>query len=685
MKWMFESRKRVILVALLLLLVLDLGRSAYARIGYAKPIEPWKEISYDTMKWPPAADLNAGSTPQGKYLYVKHCAVCHGVNGRGDGPASPSMIPRPRDFTQGLYKYKSTMPVSVPSDDDLARTIYAGLQGSAMPSWAGLLNDAEVKAVLEYIKGFSPRFKNEPVSLVKMPARIDPTPQSIAAGEAVFRRAGCNACHGDDLRGGKKLFDNKDLPVFSRDLTAPWTFRGGSTAEELWLRITTGLAPSPMPSFSKTLSDEDRWHVVNYILSKSRTPAWEKDGVLDGPGFYEDTAERGAYLTHTSMCGLCHTQVNSELVYSGDQYYLAGGMGISIHPSGIFISRNLTPDRETGIGKTSNEAIANALRNGRSEKSWLRVLNSNAMPWPYFHALTEDDATSIATYLKSLPPVRNYVPYPLRYGFLETALTKLLGGDPVSGSAKTIVFKEGSYGYFDPPLTARDMPQTVLIYLQILVFLLVIPAFIFSGPPEHRVPHSLAAWLETLLAPFIIVALITVGWFVYKMPEVPQLPPNIVSAAVTEGLPDPLAADLSTQDAQLALRGKYLYTVTSCLLCHGADGRGGMKMSSRGSFGTVWSANISQDNETGIGSWTDAQIARAVKSGVSADGRALHWQNMPWDHFSNMDEEDTRALIRYLRIFPSVKNEVPAPVAATENDCENYTIFIVSNTEPGCK
>jgi len=57
-------------------------------------------------------------------------------------------------------------------------------------------------------------------------------------------------------------------------------------------------------------------------------------------------------------------------------------------------------------------------------------------------------------------------------------------------------------------------------------------------------------------------------------------------------------------------------------------------------FGTLWSRNITSDARTGIGAWTDQQIVRAIRSGITPDGRTLHWQGMIWDHASNWDEED---------------------------------------------
>src|SRR5215468_9693407 len=108
-----------------------------------------------------------------------------------------------------------------------------------------------------------------------------------------------------------------------------------------------------------------------------------------------------------------------------------------------------------------------------------------------------------------------------------------------------------------------------------------------------------------------------------------------------------------TQRRQAALgeRVRYLFTVASCAFCHGNDGSGGLKVSWR-PVGTLWVRNITTDQETGIGTWSDAEMARAIRSGISRDGRVLHWQGMIWDHASNWDEEDLRALIAYLRLLP---------------------------------
>jgi len=79
------------------------------------------------------------------------------------------------------------------------------------------------------------------------------------------------------------------------------------------------------------------------------------------------------------------------------------------------------------------------------------------------------------------------------------------------------------------------------------------------------------------------------------------------------------------------------------------------------------------------------QIARAIRSGVSRDGYQMHWQGMLWDHASNRDEEDVRALIAYLRSLPPVNYRVPPDRAPAPDDCEVYTFWTLASHSPGCR
>src|SRR5216117_1470828 len=193
-------------------------------------------------------------------------------------------------------------------------------------------------------------------------ARVPADAVSLARGRALYADLGCDSCHGADGRRREKQRDAKHYLVITRDLTAPWTFVGGSDPEQLWLRLTTLSSLSPMPSYAESATLTERWHVVNYVLSLARTPAWQPGGHLDGPGQHVDPMTRGEYLVHAEMCGLCHTPISRTGIYRGDDFYLAGGMRVGAYPHGVFVSRNLTGDPDTGLGRWSEVEIATAMR-----------------------------------------------------------------------------------------------------------------------------------------------------------------------------------------------------------------------------------------------------------------------------------------------------------------------------------
>src|SRR4029453_8622443 len=94
-------------------------------------------------------------------LYEARCASCHGADGRGNGPNAGFLNPAPRDFTSGRYKFRSTETGSLPSDDDLIRSITDGMHSTAMPSWKPFLSQQQVRALVSHLKTFSPRFSSE--------------------------------------------------------------------------------------------------------------------------------------------------------------------------------------------------------------------------------------------------------------------------------------------------------------------------------------------------------------------------------------------------------------------------------------------------------------------------------------------------------------------------------------------
>src|SRR5262249_62375917 len=128
-------------------------------------------------------------------------------------------------------------------------------------------------------------------------------------------------------------------------------------------------------------------------------------------------------------------------------------------------ARNLTSDAETGLGTWTVEQIATAIRTGHTPA---RRLNYWGMPWMVLGSLTEADAMAIASYLKTLKAVRNAVPLPLHYGFLETVLRKLTYPWPAL-IPERLSYHAGNFGAENPPAIARDLPQRVLIWFQLIL------------------------------------------------------------------------------------------------------------------------------------------------------------------------------------------------------------------------
>ena len=119
--------------------------------------------------------------------------------------------------------------------------------------------------------------------------------------------------------------------------------------------------------------------------------------------------DRGKYLVSIIPCTDCHTP-GSFFGHPDMKRYLGGSeVGFVVPGLGVFYGPNLTPDKETGLGKWTLPQIATAIRKGVTPDG--RKL-APAMPVESFKNLTGEDALSIAAYLKSLPPVKNKVPGP---------------------------------------------------------------------------------------------------------------------------------------------------------------------------------------------------------------------------------------------------------------------------------
>jgi DMSO reductase family type II enzyme heme b subunit len=237
-----------------------------------------------------AQDANAG-----KAVYERKCMLCHGEKGDGKGPAAELLLPKPRDFTRGLFKIRSTAN-KTPTDQDLLRIVTDGMPGTTMPAWE-VLPERDRRNVVAYIKTFAPdTFKEAPKKL-ELPKEVASSEASIKRGKEMFEAIECHKCHGTDGRADgpsrPELKDEWGNPVAPANLTKRWNFRGGRSRTEIATRLANGVLGTPMPAFLDSVEKpEDIWHLTNYIVSLGPdspqpatlvTVAAVKDAIPDDP------------------------------------------------------------------------------------------------------------------------------------------------------------------------------------------------------------------------------------------------------------------------------------------------------------------------------------------------------------------------------------------------------------------
>lgn len=166
--------------------------------------------------------------------------------------------------------------------------------------------------------------------------------------------------------------------------------------------------------------------------------------------------------------------------------------------------------------------------------------------------------------------------------------------------------------------------------------------------------RSILLGVLTLLVLLVLGAITAVGWQVVLGPK--ARPVTDRQFPVT---PERMA------------RGKYLADVSPCFSCHTEhDFSNPEHPRIEAKLGAGWtmpipelnnlaSRNITPDAETGIGTWSDDEIGRAIREGVRKNGEAL-FPVMPYPFFRGMTDEDVESLVVYLRTIPAVKNTVPA-------------------------
>jgi len=253
----------------LVALVRYLQKLGTSRGAWRDVFEP-QAVSVSVMTIPDSADLRE----LGREVFTDHCAGCHGARGDGAGRAATFLSPLPRDFTAGVFKFRSTPSGSLPTDGDLFRTITRGVRWTAMPTWHEVPDKQRI-AVVAYLKTLSKRWTEDTVEpAIPLPPPPRATPELLARGKALYAQAKCAECHGEGGRGdgpsAATLQDDFQRPIPPTDFTRG-QLKGGGSVSDVYRTMTTGLDGTPMPSFADSMSDDERWAIAYHVLSFS---AW---------------------------------------------------------------------------------------------------------------------------------------------------------------------------------------------------------------------------------------------------------------------------------------------------------------------------------------------------------------------------------------------------------------------------
>lgn len=214
---------------------------------------------------------------RGAYVYEQNCLLCHGKRGDGRGEMAPTLVPKPRSFRTGIFKYRSTPPGKLPTNADLTRVVREGLAGTGMGTFGERLSASEIEAVVEYVKSFSLKWKHEenyaaPVPIPDLPpwwANTSERAAHIETGRQAFRTT-CVSCHGEDADGrgiaAASLRDDWGEAITPANLLSP-VLHAGSQPQDLFRVLTVGIGGTPMASFQDAIPEGQRWDIVAYVES----------------------------------------------------------------------------------------------------------------------------------------------------------------------------------------------------------------------------------------------------------------------------------------------------------------------------------------------------------------------------------------------------------------------------------
>lgn len=269
------------------LILVSMMAALFLSTGCVVEKSPFKEAKILNGKKVSKSTLNLGYT-----TYVEYCIQCHGADGKGNGPAAPGLLPPPRDFTQGLYKFPWVAYGELPHDEDFARIIRQGLPGTAMLPWD--ISDERLDAVIQYIKTFAPevwegedKVVGEKLELPKDPFGETYRHQAIETGKKVYHvTAACTQCHrayatSEEIKGWAKemgttvelaadlnQLKTQDGEYNYKVLPPDFTYhelRSITDVPSIVQRLMYGVTGSGMPGWKDVVTDDELWALAYYV------------------------------------------------------------------------------------------------------------------------------------------------------------------------------------------------------------------------------------------------------------------------------------------------------------------------------------------------------------------------------------------------------------------------------------
>jgi mono/diheme cytochrome c family protein len=192
---------------------------------------------------------------QGMPLYQKHCASCHGADGKGNGPAATFLAVAPRNLVEGSYKFRSTPSGSPPTREDMLRTLQKGILPAGMPGWETQLSSNDLWLLVSVLASFSQQAAStEEVLAISTKPVFDKT--LVEEGKAVYQVLGCAQCHGESGDGRGKtgaLQDETGRRILATNFL-DGRYKSGTRSEDLYRSIMTGLDGTPMPAYADSFA-----------------------------------------------------------------------------------------------------------------------------------------------------------------------------------------------------------------------------------------------------------------------------------------------------------------------------------------------------------------------------------------------------------------------------------------------